>query len=205
MQTIKLLDFEWFMFLAQLPATPSSLRVTVWRRLRAAGAASLQNGVWLLPRNDENALFMERLLAFVKENGASGQIFLVQGLNQVVQEDILARFEADREQEYDEFLEQCDEFIAEIEKETSNQKFTFAELEENEQNLQRLRKWITKIQKRDFINGEKAGDAIKVFRNCRQALKNFTRKVYAQEGIEMLEEDLTVDEEGLDQEAHNER
>ena len=179
-----MIECEWLLFLAQLPATPSSLRVNAWRRLRDAGSTSLQNGVWILPRNPENTIFMERLLATIKQSGASGQIFLVQGLGQAIHEDILARFETDRDQEYDEFLEQCEAFINEIEKETHHQKFTFAELEENEQNLQRLRKWIAKIQKRDFFKTKKSQDAITAFQNCRQWLQNYTRQVYTQEGIE---------------------
>jgi Protein ChrB, N-terminal len=179
-------EFEWLLFLAQLPATPSSLRVNVWRRLREAGSASLQNGVWILPRSPENTVFMERLLAFVRQNGASGQIFLVQGLNQAIDEDIVARFAAERDQEYDEFLEQCEEFLAEIKKETGHGKFTFAELEENEQNFQRLRKWMAKIQKRDLFKTKKSQDALTAFQGCQRALQIYTRQVYLQEGIVSL-------------------
>ena len=179
-----MIEFEWLLFLAQLPATPSSLRVTAWRRLREAGSTSLQNGVWILPRNPENTLFMERLLAYIKQSGAGGQIFVAQGLDQAIREDIIARFRADREQEYDEFLEQCGAFLSELETETQHQKFTFAELEENEQNLQRLRKWIAKIQKRDFFKTKKSQEAVTAFQNCRQWLQNYTHQVYAQEGID---------------------
>jgi len=190
-------NFEWLLFLSQLPATPSSLRVNVWRRLRGAGSTSLQNGVWILPRNTENTIFMERLLAYVKQNEASGQIFLVQGLNQAIEDDIISRFKADRDQEYDEFLEQCEELIAELQKETHHQKFTFAELEENEQNLQRLRKWLAKIQKRDFFKTQKSQEAIITFQNCRQMLQSYTRQVYAQEGIETPPEaDLLPEDSG---------
>ena len=179
-----MIEFEWLLFLAQLPATPSSLRVTAWRRLRDAGSTSLQNGVWILPRNPENTLFMERLLAYIKQSGAGGQIFVAQGLDQAIHEDVIARFRADREQEYDEFLEQCGAFLSELETETQHQKFTFAELEENEQNLQRLRKWIAKIQKRDFFKTKKSQEAVTAFQNCRQWLQNYTHQVYAQEGID---------------------
>ena len=179
-------ETEWLLFLAQLPATPSSLRVNVWRRLREAGATSLQNGVWILPRNSENAVFMERLLAFVKQNEASGQIFRVQGLSQAIEGDLIARFAVERSQEYDEFLEQCDKLVAEIEKETRKKKFTFAELEENEQNVQRLRKWLAKIQKRDLFKTDKSQSAVTAFQSCQQALQNYTRQVYAQEGIDPL-------------------
>ena len=66
---------NWLLFLSQLPANPSSLRVNVWRKLRAAGALGLQNGVWLLPDNPENAAFLQDLLKMVQSQNAGGQIF----------------------------------------------------------------------------------------------------------------------------------
>lgn len=177
-------DIEWLLFLAQLPATPSSLRVNVWRRLRDAGSTSLQNGVWILPCTDKNKVFMERLLAYVKQSGASGQIFLVQSLDQAIQESIFERFNADRDLEYDEFLEHCEAFITELETEIHNQKFTFAELEESEQNLQRLGKWITKIQERDFFKTQRSQNAVTAYQNCRKWLRKYTHHVYTREGIE---------------------
>jgi hypothetical protein len=35
--------------LAQLPSKPSSARVALWRPMRAAGAAAVVNGAWMLP------------------------------------------------------------------------------------------------------------------------------------------------------------
>ncbi|HEX9013956.1 MAG TPA: Chromate resistance protein ChrB, partial [Anaerolineaceae bacterium] len=66
---------KWLIFLSQLPAVPSSLRVSVWRKLRAAGALGLQNGVWLLPHDPERVKFLEDLLVAVQAQGAAGQIF----------------------------------------------------------------------------------------------------------------------------------
>ncbi len=174
---------EWLLFAAQLPATPSSLRVSVWRQLRNAGAASLQNGLWILPRDAENTAFAERLLAYVRGNSASGQILRVQGLDAATTADILARFRADRAQEYAEFLEQCDALLTELAKETDNGKFTYAELEENEQNLERLRKWLAKIQKRDFFRTEESCHAVSALESCCQALRDYTRRVYALAGV----------------------
>jgi hypothetical protein len=188
-------DHEWLLFLAQLPSTPSSLRVNVWRRLRETGSISLQNGVWVLPRSAENSTFLERLLAFVRQSGAGGQIFRVLGLDQAVDGDVIARFKAERTQEFDEFLEQCEVFIGELDKETRRQKFTFTELEENEQNLQRLRKWITKIQKRDFFKTNKSQEAIAAYQGCKQMLDAFTRQVYHKGEVETFSELETFSDE----------
>ena len=169
---------DWLLFLSQLPTHPSSLRVAVWRKLRAAGALGLQNGVWILPNRPEQMRFLEELLATIQSQGASGQIFTVAALGDAVEQDILARFKLDRDEEYAEFNERSLEFVAEIEKETGKQKFTFAELEENEQDLQRLTTWLEKIQKRDFTGGASALKAAAALETCRDRFETFSGAVY---------------------------
>jgi vacuolar-type H+-ATPase subunit I/STV1 len=169
---------NFYIFLSQIPANPSSLRVNVWRKLRAAGALGLQNGVWVLPKGSEQKEFLEGLLETIQQQGASGQIFTVTPLNEAIEQDILARFHNDRDEEYAEIQERSHEFLGEIEKETRKQKFTFAELEENEQDLQRLTSWFERIQKRDFIGGEKAQQAAEALEACRAAFEAFSTEVY---------------------------
>jgi hypothetical protein len=185
---------EWLLFLPQLPTSPSTLRVMVWRRMKAAGAVGLQNGVWVLPHTPEQVDFVQELLDYVREQHASGQVFIARPISESVQQDILARFQSDRDREYDEFCEQCQTFLDEIEKETSRLKFTFAELEENEQNLQRLDGWLRKIQARDFLDGGQAGAAAAALEQCHQALEMFVNQVYAQEGIDTADKNTHVEE-----------
>ena len=184
---------HWMIFLAQLPANPSGLRVTVWRRLKMQGASNLQNGVWLLPQNSQNKIFLERLLGYIKENNATGQIFVVQALHKSIEEDIINEFKADRDQEYAELLEHSLNFISEIEREIQEKKFTFAELEESEQNFKRLQKWLLKIQKRDYFTGEKSDEAKKTIDSCHTKLKNYTTLLYELEGIGTHEDTEVTD------------
>ncbi|GAP15712.1 hypothetical protein LARV_03504 [Longilinea arvoryzae] len=169
---------NWLLFSSQLPTHPSSLRVNVWRKLRAVGALGLQNGVWLLPDRPDQTQFLAVLLEWIQKQGASGQIFRVAPLDAAVEQDILSRFRTEREEEYIEFLERCQEFLAEIEKESGKQKYTFAELEENEQDLQRLEGWFEKIVKRDFTGGEVAGQSAVALEKCRASFEVFSNEVY---------------------------
>lgn len=200
---------EWLLFLSQLPASPSSLRVMVWRKMRTAGAAGLQNGVWVLPNAAEQKRFLEELLMTIKRQGGSGQVFVVRALNQAFQDDILSRFRTDRDHEYDEFNEQCQAFLAEIEKETGRQKFSFAELEENEQSFQRLKEWIAKIRKRDFFHTEKTKTALAALEDCWKALQAFANRVYTQEGMKtstddhLLSEDESMTQRGKSDDAES--
>lgn len=185
---------NWLLFLSQIPANPSSLRVNVWRKLRAAGALGLQNGVWVLPNQPEQVKFLEDLLVTIQNQGASGQIFSVAPLTETIEQDILARFRADREEEYAEFYERSQEFLAEIKKETGKLKFTFAELEENEQDFQRLTNWLEKIKKRDFVGGDEAQKAIETLKTCRTAFEIFSTEVYNRQapgdtpGVDLVDE-----------------
>jgi hypothetical protein len=176
---------RWLLFLPQLPASPSTLRVMVWRRMRAAGALGLQNGVWVLPQTVDQAQFAEDLLAYIQELGAGGYIFEVSTLNQAIEDQVLEQFRADRDEEYCEFCERCDALLAEMERETGQEKFTFAELEEAEEDLQKLKSWIGKISDRDFFGGKMRNEALEKLEVCQTAHQNFASKVYSFQGIDL--------------------
>ncbi|MEW5988328.1 MAG: Chromate resistance protein ChrB [Chloroflexota bacterium] len=180
---------QWLLFNSQLPATPSSPRVSVWRRLRAAGALGLQNGVWLLPRSPEHEQFLEKLAGYVTNQGGTVQHFGVTSLGHTTEAEIIKQFVMERQAEYEELGQHCREFQAEMEKEIGQQRFTYGELEESEANFERLERWLRKIQERDFFGGEAAQTAVTEVENCRQALQTFTRFVYAEEGFPPPEEE----------------
>lgn len=176
-------DTTWLVFFPQTPATPSSLRVLVWRRLQQAGAINLQSGAWMLPqtREQEQALFT--LLTEMEQQGGSGFFLEAKAPTEAIQADLMKRFQAERASEYQEFGERCQEFLAEVEKETHAHKFTFAELEENEQDLLKLTRWLRKILQRDFFPSSSSQGAVAHLAQCRQALETFTTAVYKQEGL----------------------
>jgi hypothetical protein len=152
----------------------------------------LQNGVWVLPSTPEQVKFLEDLLLAIQNQGASGQIFTVAPLNEAIEQDILSRFQAERAEEYTEFQERSQDFLAEIEKETGKQKYTFAELEENEQDLQRLTSWLERIQKRDFMGGEPAQQAAIMHQKCQQAFETFSTEVYRRQATDSTDSDAAA-------------
>ena len=186
-------ETRWLLFLPQLPSSPSSLRVLTWRRLRAIGAVSIQNGVWVLPQTDDNLRFVGELLADVQPQGGNGMLLSATTLDTAQHHVIIAQFQSDRAQEYTEFCQRCTEFEAEIASETERQKFTFAELEENEQDLHKLAGWLQKIQTRDAFGSPQARSAIAAFGRCRKALQAFAEKVYVREGLAPDERDPDVE------------
>ena len=72
---------------------------------------------------------------------------------------------------------------AEIGTETGAGKFTFAELEEIEQDLDKLAGWLDKIGGRDFFPGQDSQRAGQALRRCREAVARLAGAVYAAEGL----------------------
>ncbi len=166
--------------MAQLPAAPSSGRVALWRRLRAAGAASVLNGAWVLPVTDEHKALFAQLAETVRGQSGSATVFATTAASEEEEQTIVARFQADRARE---FAERSGEFLAEIEKETRRRKFTFAELEEIEDDFNKLSAWLAKIKARDFFPDARLQEANDALETCGTALRGFAEAVYAQEGV----------------------
>lgn len=170
---------RWLLFLPQVSAASSRLRVQIWRHMRAAGAISLQNGAWVLPRTEEHAQFLRRELADIVRQGGTALLFVAMPVDVDLQE----RFRAERDREYTEVIERCQALLDELARETERKKLTFAELEENEQSLQKLATWLVKIRARDFFGGYQAGEAASMLTRCGDALRTFAQAVYAEEGV----------------------
>ena len=174
----------WLLLLAQLPSKPSSARVALWRRLRAIGATAMVNGAWVLPGTANHKAFFEKMREAILGQGGIAFILDIPNSPPEVEESIMTRFRADRAREYDEFDERCSAFLDEIGKETGAGKYTFAELEEGEQDLDKLARWLKKIQARDFFPDERRQQSVAIMARCRSALAGFSQAVYVAEGVQ---------------------
>lgn len=169
---------KWLLFLPQTPTNPSSLRVLVWRRMQHLGALMLQNGVWILPRSHMLERKLYALQAELEAQGGSGLLFIAQIARPDLEERIIARFSAEREQDYAEFLERCEQFLSELTREANIHKFTFSELDENEEELHKLTQWLHKIHQRDFFGGARHDEATAALTRCRCSLEEYAAQIY---------------------------
>lgn len=168
---------QWLLLVYKLPAEPTRYRASVWRSLKAAGAIYLQNGVAALPAGPTG----ERVLRGLVQEIATmdGIAYLVQGAILGDESRLLAAFAEARDAEYREVLGRCRDFHAELEKERAAGKFTFAELEENEEDLAKLAAWLDKIEKRDTFGAPLRTEAERAVAACREDLEAFAASVYA--------------------------
>jgi len=169
---------SWLAINYNLPREPSRARVSIWRKLKKCGAESIQQSLWILPLNDKNQGLLDEVKAEVLQN--SGEAFL---MTLSVEDDgekiIFQKFNASRNEEYSELLEQCNAFFEEIDKEISRENFSFAEIEENEEELIKLRQWYEKINARDVFGAPLREKALSALSKCAAALDDFCNRVYA--------------------------
>ena len=169
---------SWLLLSYKVPAEPAAKRVALWRRLKGMGAIYLQNGVCLLPKTDDHARRLKMLENDIREMSGEAVILAAVALDRLQEEKVVARFKADRDDAYREFIDKCDDFETEIAKETEAQHFTYNELEENDVELKKLRGWLEKIKMLDFYGGQLAEDAARRLRACETLLGAYAQRVF---------------------------
>lgn len=169
----------WTVLSVRLPADPSRHRVAVWRELRRVGALSLGQSVWALPTTPAFEQGLERALELIERGGGEALVLAAHGRDQAQAKHLEALFTAVREDEWVELISECAKYEAELDRELAQKKFTLAELDEEEQSLERLRRWYRELKLRDVFGAPSASAADDRLKRCQTRLEEFSDHVYA--------------------------
>jgi len=169
---------QWIVLVVRLPADPSRHRVAVWRELRRTGALLLGQGVWAVPATPVFTGGLTRAVTLAERG--DGEILLLEatGRDEADAARLEGWFTAAREAEWAEFLDDCGKYEAELDKEIRTAKFTLAELDEEEQSLERLRRWYRDIKVRDLFSAPSAATAEQRLKHCAERLEDYAERVY---------------------------
>ena len=173
---------DWAIVTYRVPPEPSRHRVAIWRELRRAGAVPLQQATWALPVHPLTARTIERVLTLVERAQGDAYLFDATPRDDAMAAALEDAFVAGREEEWHEFLRECDKFDDEIAKEIRTEKFTSAELDEEEQNLDRLRRWHRDLSARDVLGAPSAPEAELRLKTSAERLEGYAQQVFEHEG-----------------------
>jgi hypothetical protein len=70
---------NWLLFVANLPGRNQTLRMRVWRSLKASGAGALRDGVYVLPKSDVARSVFERQSQEIQGGGGTAYILELAG------------------------------------------------------------------------------------------------------------------------------
>ncbi|MEU6201449.1 Chromate resistance protein ChrB [Streptomyces sp. NPDC047061] len=170
---------RWLVLVIKLPAEPSRHRVAVWRELRKVGALSLGQGIWAVPDVPVFADGVARALTLTEQADGHAMTLNASGRSAEDAARFQALFTAARSADWTEFLADCGKFEAELAKEIRIAKFTLAELEEEEQSLERLRRWHRDLTARDVFGAPEAAEAGERLRQRAAACEDYAERVFA--------------------------
>lgn len=173
-----MVSLSWLLLTYKVPPEPAAKRIALWRRLKGMGAVYLQNGVCLLPKTDDHVRRLKMIENDILEMAGESVILETVALDRAQEERVVQRFRADRDDQYREFLGRCADFEAEIAKEIAINKFTYAELEEEDTDLKKLQGWLDKIRKLDFYDAPLAEEAATRLRACEELLDSYAQRVF---------------------------
>ncbi|MVU78049.1 chromate resistance protein ChrB [Nocardia sp. ET3-3] len=169
---------RWLVLVVRVPAEPSRHRVAVWRELRRVGALQIGQGVWMVPDVPVFAEGVTRVIELAERGEGEVLVLDATGRSDADGARLEGLFTAERAEEWTEFLAECVGFDAEIDKEIAKGKFTMAELEEEEQSLERLRRWHRAIKSRDVFGAPAAVEAEQQLDHCADRLADYTERVF---------------------------
>ncbi len=175
---------RWLVLIYRIRSDSSSGRTYVWRQLRQLGAVYLQQAVAIVPDRPELRTGLDRIGARIRAGGGEASLLETGSPNAAWEAELVARFDAARDAEYDEVVESVERFEDEIRRETRKRRFRFAELEEGEADWEKLRRWFARLVERDFFGAAGRGTAEETLARGRALLDEFTREVYRAEGLD---------------------
>jgi hypothetical protein len=168
----------WILLSYKLAPEPPRARVAVWREIRRCGALHLQQSLVAFPDSADFMPAVERFRAVVEEVGGKSLTVRGEGLVDGDGERLIEAWNEARNAEYTELVGKCESFLEEIEHEFAIEKFTLAELEEEEAEVEKLDRWLARIEGRDVHGAERGADARAARDRAREALARYADAVY---------------------------
>jgi hypothetical protein len=176
------MDSPWLLLIYTVPAKPTRKRAYIWREVKKVGAVYLRDGVCALPERPETVSAVEVIAARVREFEGEATVVTGARLDTARDEAVIAAFMSARADEYAEVSREAERLLEHIAHETKHRDFTFAELEELEEDLGKLRRWMNQVQARDYFPDVSTSTSTEqLLTQCEAALAEFLEEAVARD------------------------
>jgi hypothetical protein len=146
-------NLAWLLLLVRLPATHSTERVAIWRKLKKSGAIQIQTSTYILPDDPPRYETFQWLTQHIRDAGGDATLVRAREIDGFSNERLIELFNAARAKEYASLREVLRPFVTSARR-TSN----FGG------KVDRIRKQFREIRETDFFDSPKAKDLEMVLR-----------------------------------------
>ncbi len=137
----------------------------------------MQAATWAVPVGQGFDEAVARAVELVER--AEGTAFIFDVIpNEATARQLESMFAAEREEEWSEFLTECDKADAEIAEWTRREKYTLAQLDEEEHNHERLRRWFRDLRAKDLFGAPSSAEAERRLKESEATLEQYAERVY---------------------------
>jgi DNA-binding transcriptional regulator PaaX len=169
----------WLLLIYRVPSDSSRARVAVWRELKRLGGFYVQQAVCVLPDRDDLRERLIRVRERIDELKGSSVFLTLRDVDEDARLQFVEGFRSQSAKEYAEIVEECEtKFVKEIEFERFRDNYTFEEAEEIRQDLEKLRRWLSKVESRDWMSADGRETAHRKVAECEKLLEQFEADVY---------------------------
>jgi hypothetical protein len=173
----------WLLLVYRVPSEPSNNRVSVWRELKRLGVLYLQQCVCIVPAFPDCVQGVQAVTARIETLHGTYNLFQVHEIAAAERDRLLAGFRGLSAKEYAEIIEECQtKFTKEIEFERFRQNFTYEEAEEIREDLEKIRRWFTRVTERDWFDAGMREQVAGELQQCERLLEEFEQEVYRRTG-----------------------
>ncbi len=102
---------SWLLLLYTLSAKKSSVRVSLWRKLKKSGALALKTSAYVLPDEASHYEKFQWLAKQVRDSGGEATLIKVTEIEGLKGEEIVGQFQAQVARDYDELLPEMTRFV----------------------------------------------------------------------------------------------
>jgi ChrB-like protein len=174
----------WLLLIYTVPAQPSRKRATVWREIKKLGAVYLRDGVCVLPEQPAALINLRALASRIETMDGQATIVEHAQLDSDRAEQLKTQFRKARADEYGEVGREAELLLAHIARESEHRDFTYAELEELEQDFGKLKRWTDQVHERDYFGEASYADVQALLERCELALEVFVERASSSEEVE---------------------
>jgi DeoD family purine-nucleoside phosphorylase len=142
-------------------------------------------GVFTRITDEELRDAVDRVRERIDELGGSNIFLTLRDVEDEVRQSFVDGFRSNSAKEYSEIVEECEtKFVKEIEFERFRENYTFEEAEEIRQDLEKLRRWLEKVEARDWMGADGRDAARAKVADCEVLLEHFEAEVYERHSVE---------------------
>ncbi len=152
----------WLLLLYTLSAKKSSVRVSLWRKLKKSGALALKTSAYVLPDETSHYEKFQWLAKQVRDSGGEATLIKVTEIEGLKGEEIVGQFQAQVAHDYDELIPELTRFVQANRKQRAE---TF------DAELEKLTLRFEGVRKIDFFECPRAQDVQMLIRRAESLRK----------------------------------